>query len=109
MSGLVTEVDSHKFEKVVLKGITLVDFWASWCGPCKMQGPVLDAVAKKNGSKAKIVKANIDKVSDTADKFDVRTIPTLVLFKDGKEMQRFIGLQSEGALVDAIVSLSSSE
>ncbi|OHB59553.1 MAG: thioredoxin [Planctomycetes bacterium RBG_13_46_10] len=107
MSGLVTEVDSHEFEKVVSEGITLVDFWAPWCGPCKMQGPVLDAVAKKIGGKAKIVKANVDKVSDAADKFGVRAIPTLVLFKDGQEMQRFIGMQSEGTLVNAIVSLSS--
>ncbi len=104
MSGLVKEVDSNEFKKVVSEGITLVDFWAPWCAPCKMQGPVLDAVAKSIGSKAKIVKANVDKASDAADKFGVMAIPTLILFKDGKEVRRLIGVQSKETLIDAISS-----
>jgi thioredoxin 1 len=104
MSGLVTEVDSKEFKKVVSEGVTLVDFWAPWCGPCRMQGPILEELAGGIKGKAKIAKVNVDEAGDVAEQFGVQAIPTLILFKDGKEIRRFIGVQSKKILVDTISS-----
>jgi thioredoxin 1 len=80
------KVTDASFEADVLNSITpvVVDFWAEWCGPCKMIGPSLEEIAKELGPKAKIVKINIDENPGTPSKFGVRGIPTLMVFKDGK-------------------------
>jgi len=100
----IAELSEGQFDAAIARGLTLVDSWAPWCGPCRIQGPILDEVAKSIGGQAKIVKVNIDDAGKTAEQFDVQTIPTLVLFKDGSEVRRFVGAQPREALADAILS-----
>ncbi len=84
----------------------LVDFWAPWCGPCKMIAPVLEEIAQEYEGKAKIVKINIDDNQNTAAQFGVRSIPTLILFKNGNEVEKIIGAQGKDkltALIDSVL------
>lgn len=92
------------FDSDVLKSNvpTLVDFWAEWCGPCRMQGPILDDVASDLGQKAKIVKLNVDENPVTAQKFNIMSIPTLLVFKNGSVVQQFVGVQSKSTLLSAL-------
>ncbi len=83
---------------------TLVDFWAEWCGPCKMIAPLLDAIADEYAGKLKIVKLDVDANPETPSKFGVRGIPTLTLFKDGKAEATKVGALSKAQLVDFINS-----
>lgn len=94
------------FEQDVLKseGVVLVDFWAPWCGPCKMVAPTLDALAADRGDNLKIVKLNIDDNPHTPTEFGVRSIPTLALFKEGKLLDTKVGVQSKAQLAEWIDS-----
>ncbi len=76
----------------------LVDFWAPWCGPCKMVAPVLDELAREYEGKLKIVKLNVDQNQQVAAQFGISSIPTLIMFKNGKEAGKMIGFQSKDAL-----------
>ena len=96
------ELNDTSFAEEIKSGITLVDFWAPWCGPCKMQIPILDQVAEKIGDQATIAKVNVDDYPAPASLFGVRGIPTLILFKDGEVVQQFVGVQQEAVLVNAI-------
>ena len=80
----------------------LVDFWAEWCGPCKMVAPVLEEIANENTGKIRIAKLNIDENLDTARRFDVMSIPTLILFKDGDAQLRIIGAKGKGQLLQEL-------
>ena len=80
----------------------LVDFWAEWCGPCKMISPVLEEIAEEQAGKIRIVKLNIDDNLDVTRRFDVMSIPTLILFKDGEPQVRLIGAKPKGALLEEI-------
>ncbi len=102
--GKVTELSDSQFDVAVAKGLTLVDFWAPWCRPCIMQGPILKEVAESVNGQAKIAKVNVDDAGGVAGRFDVQSIPTLLLLKDGNEVQRFVGVQAKEILVDAIIS-----
>jgi thioredoxin 1 len=97
-------VTDASFEADVLKSTTpvVVDFWAEWCGPCKMIGPSLEEIAKELGPKAKIVKVNIDENPHTPSKFGVRGIPTLMVFKDGKLAATKVGAAPKGQLASWI-------
>lgn len=89
----VLEITEQNFEQEVLKSEkpVLLDFWATWCGPCQMQGPVIEEAAEKLGSKAVFGKVNVDEQPDLAQKFNVMSIPTLILFKGGQAAETKIG------------------
>jgi thioredoxin 1 len=93
MSDLVSHLDESNFEHGVAKGVTLVDFYADWCGPCRMLTPVLEDVAKQMHGKVKIVKVDIDNNQKIASRFQVMSVPTMILFKEGKEVNRLVGLR----------------
>ncbi|MEI6891378.1 MAG: thioredoxin [Pontiella sp.] len=102
MAEGVIELSGSNYEEITKSGIVLVDFWAPWCGPCKMQTPILEKVAAEVGDKAVISKVNVDENPELAAKFGIRSIPTLILLKDGENKQQFVGLQQKAALVTAI-------
>ena len=104
----VLSITDESFDKVVENGVTIVDFWAEWCMPCRMQTPIMESLAKKLAGKATISKLNVDENPETASRFGITGIPTSVLLKDGKEVQRFVGVQSEDTLRAAIDSNLSS-
>jgi thioredoxin 1 len=101
----VTELSGSQFDKAIANAVTLVDFWAPWCGPCRIQGPILEEVAESVRGRAKIAKVNVDDAGSVAGRFGVQSIPTLVLFKDGKEVRRFVGVQKHNTLIGAINEL----
>ena len=80
----------------------LVDFWAEWCGPCKMLAPTLEEIGKDYGGRLKIAKLNVDDAPDTARRFEVMSIPTLILFKDGEPSLRIVGAKGKGQLVQEL-------
>jgi len=100
----VTSLNDTDFDTTIAEGVTLVDFWAPWCGPCRMQVPILEELAESVDGQTKIAKLNVDEAETVAERFGVQAIPTLLLFKDGNEVQRFIGVQSKETLIDAISS-----
>ena len=101
-----TQVTDASFEAEVLKsdGPVVVDFWAEWCGPCKMIAPALEEISEEMNGQVKITKLNIDENQDMAMKYGVRSIPMLILFKDGEPMATQIGAAPKGKLSDWIKS-----
>ncbi len=104
MSDKVKELTTANFDSTIASGTVLVDFWAPWCGPCRAQGPIIDKVAEKVGDKAVLAKVNVDESPLIAAKFGVRSIPTLILFKNGQKVRDFIGVQQEAALVEILTA-----
>ena len=100
----VKHFSNDTFQSEVLQGSgpILVDFWAPWCGPCKMLGPVIDGLADELSGKAVVGKVNIDDEPDLAAKYGVVTIPTIILFKDGQEVNRLVGVQSKLTLTQMV-------
>jgi len=80
----------------------IVDFWAEWCGPCKMIAPVLDEIATEQAGKVKVAKLNVDDNPDLARRFDVMSIPTLIVFKDGEPKKRLVGAKGKGQLLEEL-------
>ena len=105
MSSEITITDAN-FDSETASGVTLVDFWAPWCGPCNMQGPVIEKVAERMAGKAKVGKCNVDEEQGLSRKFSIMAIPTLIIFKDGREAERIMGLQSEEVLVEKLNALT---
>jgi len=87
----MVELTSNSFDEFVKEGVVLVDFWADWCMPCLMMAPVVDKIGEKFEGKAKVGKVNIEENQELAQKFNVNTIPNFIVFKDGKEVENFVG------------------
>lgn len=105
----VRALDDSNFDAEIGTGVVLVDFWATWCGPCKKQSPIVDKVAGKLGGKAKVVKVDIDAAPKTAKRLGIEAIPTLIIFKDGKPEKRWVGLTKGDTLASAVNSVSESK
>lgn len=101
---MAKEIDDASFEQEVLHSEkpVVVDFWAPWCGPCRKLGPILDEVANELGEKVKIVKVNTDENLDTAKAYSISGLPTLLVFKDGKAVERLVGLMPRSTILQNV-------
>ena len=101
---MILEITSENFEKEVMESEkpVLLDFWATWCGPCRMLSPIVDEIAEEVSSQIKVGKINVDEEPDLAAQFDIMSIPTLVFIKEGNVEKRMVGLQAKETILDAI-------
>lgn len=106
MAGVMKHLDDTNFDQEIASGVTLVDFYADWCGPCRMMNPIIEELAKELEGKAKIVKLDIERAQKTTATFGVTSIPTVVVFKDGKEVNRVVGLRDKDALKKMLLAIS---
>jgi thioredoxin 1 len=95
-------VSAEEFNKEIAAGVVLVDFWAPWCPPCRRQGPIVDDVAEKAKAYGKVIKLNVDDEPAVASKYGIRSIPTLIIFKDGEIQKQFQGLTKASTLIAAM-------
>jgi thioredoxin 1 len=104
MGEHTTELTDATFDEAIgsSSGPVLVDFWAEWCGPCKMVAPILDEIAAEQAGKLTIAKLNVDDNPDAARRFDVMSIPTLILFQDGEAKKKLIGAKGKGQLLEEL-------
>lgn len=102
----VIELNDENFKTEILdeKGLAVVDFWAEWCGPCRMMGPIFDQTSEEAAGKAKFGKLNVDEARQTAAEFGVMSIPTLIIFKDGEKVDQLVGVQDKETLLKKIES-----
>ncbi len=105
MSDKITELDSSNFDSTVSSGSApvVVDFWAPWCGPCKAIAPILEELAEELGDAVKICKVNVDNNSEVASKYEIRAIPTILIFKGGQVADTVVGLTSKDDLKAKLV------
>jgi len=100
----VLKITKDNFEQEVMNSDkpVLLDFWASWCGPCRMVGPIVEEIAGETVDSVKVGKVNVDEETELAQRFDVSSIPTLVVMKNGKMVQSTVGVKSKQAILDMI-------
>jgi len=103
--GKYVELNSSNFDSTIANGVTLVDFWAPWCGPCRMIAPIIEELAEDFEGKATIAKVNTDEEQDIAIKYGIRSIPTLLFFKDGEMVDQMIGAAGKEVIADKIDAL----
>ena len=103
--ALNTLQSKEEYEKAIESGLTLMDFNAPWCAPCRTQEPILERLSIQYEGKATISAMNVDENQDIAASLGIQSIPTMIIFKNNKEIQRFVGVQSEDTLSDAIAGL----
>lgn len=101
---MALELTDQSFDQEIKEGVVLVDFWAPWCGPCKMQGPIIEELAEelKDRTGVKVSKLNVDDNQAKAGEYQVMSIPTLKVFKDGQVVETMVGLQSKESLLELI-------
>ena len=105
MAKGVTELDKKTFDKFIKEDKVVVDFWAAWCGPCKILSPAVEEAANEMKDKAKFAKVNVDENLELAQRFQVMSIPTLIFFRDGKQMDRTVGVISKEEIEKRIKNL----
>ena len=100
----VIELNKDNFEKEVMEAEVpvLIDFWANWCGPCRMMSPVIDKIAEEMGDKVKVCKVNVDQNHELAEKYEIMTIPAFIVIKNGAESGRTIGVQPKEDILKLI-------
>jgi len=98
----ITHLTNETFESEIASGLAIVDFWATWCGPCRMQAPVLDQLDADMNGNVKVCKVDVDAEPELAKKFGVFSIPTLIAFRDGKQISKAVGLQTFDQLVNML-------
>ncbi|MFC0469477.1 thioredoxin [Halalkalibacter kiskunsagensis] len=98
----IVKVTDQTFASETSEGVVLADFWAPWCGPCKMIAPVLEELDSEMGDKVKIAKLDVDENQETAGKYSVMSIPTLLVFKDGQVVDQVVGFQPKEALAELL-------
>jgi thioredoxin 1 len=98
----ILTLDQSNFKEIISNGVTLVDFWAQWCMPCRMQEPVLEKIAEKMGDKVKIAKVNIDENPEISIEYNIMTIPAILIYQDGQVVNQLFGIQSEKELLEAL-------
>jgi thioredoxin 1 len=99
--NIITLTDAN-FQSTINSGVTLVDFWAKWCGPCKIQSPIVEKIAEEMGDKVKIAKMDTDKNPNIPESYQITSIPTIMIFKDGNLVETFVGVQQKDLLINAI-------
>ena len=105
MSEVILNDSNFETEVLKYKGPVMVDFWATWCGPCRMLGPVVEEIAREYAGKVKVCKLNVDEGTDTSSKYRITSIPTIIFFKDGEVVGQTVGLQSKAALQEKLNAL----
>ena len=98
----VVHLSAENFDETISSGLCLVDFWAPWCGPCKMLSPILDQIAAEVDGQIKITKANIDDLPEQCVKYGIRNVPEILIFNDGQVVAQLNGMQSKAKILDAI-------
>jgi thioredoxin 1 len=106
MAEKLTYLTDENFKETIAKGVTLVDFYATWCGPCRMITPIVEQLADMVQGKARIAKLDIDESQQTTESLQITSVPTLILFKDGKEMKRVVGVKDLDYLLNLVQSHS---
>lgn len=102
MSANVKHLNNDNFDSEIKSGVTLVDFYADWCGPCKMIAPIIEQLGSEFGNKAHVAKVDVDKAGQVAEKYQVTSIPTIILFKNGSEIKRVVGVRDKTTLTNMI-------
>jgi thioredoxin 1 len=102
MKDLIVQLDAKSFDAALKEKIVLVEFWEPWCGPCQIELPVLEEVARHFGRRVTVAKVNVDEAQKLAAQFGIACLPTLVLFKHGKVVHKFAGYHSGVALIEAL-------
>ena len=105
--GKYVELNNSNFDATVAEGVTMVDFWAPWCGPCRMIAPVVEELAEDFEGKATIAKVNTDEEQDIAVKYGIRSIPSILFFKNGEMVDQMVGAASKEAFAEKIDALLS--
>ena len=99
---MALNLNKDNFDQSISSGVALVDFWAEWCGPCKMQLPIIEEFSSEMEGKATVGKVNVDEQLELAQSFGIQSIPTLILFKDGKPVKKLVGLHSKESLYEEV-------
>ncbi len=107
MSENIVELNEGNFTQEVLEaqGLVMVDFWATWCGPCRMLGPTIEQIADEKRAGVKVCKLNIDDAQSIAAQYGISSVPSILYFKNGEVAERFVGMQSKGRLTTALEAL----
>lgn len=104
-AGKAVALTADTFRSAVAGGVYVVDFWAEWCGPCRTQGPIIEQLARSHAGSVGVGKIDVDSEDELAERFGIRSIPTIIVFKNGKEEARFVGVTSRDVLSEAVESL----